>query len=158
MQKFTAELLPVPGMNATYVNIPFSVKKVFSTDGQVKIKATIDGAAYRGIISRMEKNAPHILIITQAVRSSIGKAAGDKIKITLEEDKEERIVEIPHDLQLLLDKNKSAQQFFSSLSYTNRKEYVRWIESAKRSETRSNRLTQTLEKLKAKLKNPTEIK
>jgi hypothetical protein len=63
---------------------------------------------------------------------------------------------IPIDLQQLFLKNKSAQSFFDSLSYTNRKEYVVWVDSAKREETKAERLSKTIEKLKAKKKNPSE--
>ena len=61
---------------------------------------------------------------------------------------------VPIDLQQLLLKNKSAKTFFDSLSYTNRKEYVVWVDSAKRDETKSDRLRKTIEKLNAGLKNP----
>jgi hypothetical protein len=44
MQKIYSRNTALPGMNATYVNIPFSVKQVFGTEGRVKINATIDGA------------------------------------------------------------------------------------------------------------------
>ena len=61
---------------------------------------------------------------------------------------------LPMDLKQLLLKNKSAKSFFDSLSYTNRKEYVMWVDSAKRDETKRDRLRKTIEKLNAGLKNP----
>ncbi len=54
--------------------------------------------------------------------------------------KEERIVEVPKVLQDLLDAQPEERDFFNSLSYTNRKEYVNWLESAKKEETRIQRL------------------
>jgi len=48
------------------------------------------------------------------------------------------------------------QEFFSSLSFTNQKEYVTWIEGAKKEETRKRRLETALEKLLAGKKNPSE--
>jgi uncharacterized protein YdeI (YjbR/CyaY-like superfamily) len=47
-------------------------------------------------------------------------------------------------------------QFFEELSFTNKKEYVLWINDAKKEETREKRLVETLEKLKAGKKNPSE--
>ncbi len=69
-----------------------------------------------------------------------------------------RTVTAPEDLQklLVLKKNKKAQEFFEKLSFTNKKEYVGWITSAKREETRSNRVAATIEKLLAGKKNPSE--
>ncbi|MDX5346569.1 MAG: YdeI/OmpD-associated family protein [Hymenobacteraceae bacterium] len=59
----------------------------------------------------------------------------------------------PADLQQLLEENPQAQQFFSSLSNSCRREYVEWIESAKRPETRTRRITATVERLMAEKKD-----
>jgi len=40
------------------------------------------------------------------------------------------------------------------LSYTHRKEYVRWITEAKKEETRKNRFEKAIELLKKKTKTP----
>ncbi len=73
-------------------------------------------------------------------------------------DHKARTVKAPDDLEKLLQlkKNKKAADFFNKLSFTNKKEYVVWITSAKREETRLNRLQQTMEKLMEGKKNPTE--
>jgi uncharacterized protein YdeI (YjbR/CyaY-like superfamily) len=63
-----------------------------------------------------------------------------------------RELHIPADLRRRLDK--STLSFFNSLSYTHRKEYVRWIESAKKPETRTVRLQKTIQMLKQKTKHP----
>jgi uncharacterized protein YdeI (YjbR/CyaY-like superfamily) len=47
----------------------------------------------------------------------------------------------------LLKDNPKAAEFYEKLSYTDKKEYIRWIESAKREETRQNRLVAFIEKL-----------
>jgi uncharacterized protein YdeI (YjbR/CyaY-like superfamily) len=60
------------------------------------------------------------------------------------------------ELGKLFTKHKEAQEFFSSLSFTNQKEYVTWIEGAKKEETRQRRLETALEKLLAGKKNPSE--
>lgn len=73
-------------------------------------------------------------------------------------DHANRTVTVPDDLRRLLDlkKNRKALGFFESLSFTNKKEYVSWITSAKKTETRQNRLAATIEKLLAEKKNPSE--
>lgn len=147
VQKFTAELIKAPEMDATYIVVPFNVEKEFNRKGHIKVKTTIDGVAYRGMIARMKKNKPHLLIVSQAIRKQINKSPGDKVNIVMEVDTEERIVDMPKELTALLNKNPKAKDFFNTLSYTNRKEYARWIESAKKIETKQNRLSTTLEKL-----------
>ena len=73
-------------------------------------------------------------------------------------DHKARTVQPPADLDKLLQlkKNKKALEFFSRLSFTNKKEYVVWITSAKREDTRSNRVLATIEKLLEGKKNPSE--
>lgn len=68
--------------------------------------------------------------------------------------KEKRTMELPQDLKQLLKKHKTEEVFFNKLSYTHQKEYVRWIESAKKEETRHNRLTKTISMLSEQVKHP----
>jgi hypothetical protein len=62
----------------------------------------------------------------------------------------------PAELEKAFNRHKKAREFFQNLSFTNQKEYVTWIEGAKREETRMRRLEATVEKLLAGKKNPTE--
>ncbi len=64
-----------------------------------------------------------------------------------------RTIEVPAALQKLLDKNKTAATFFKSLAFSHQREYVEWIVSAKKEETKAKRLETTMEKLIAQKKN-----
>ncbi len=64
-----------------------------------------------------------------------------------------RSIETPPALQQLLDKNKKAAVFFDSLAFSHKREYVEWIVSAKKQETKTRRLEVTMEKLTAQKKN-----
>jgi len=59
---------------------------------------------------------------------------------------------LPADLIQLLAQNEEAKNTFDKLAHTHRKEYILWIEQAKRPETRERRLQQTLERLTEKSK------
>jgi hypothetical protein len=69
---------------------------------------------------------------------------------------EERIITVPEDLEKLFTENTKARQFFDSLSFSNKKEYVIWITGAKKDETRMARLEATIEKLSNGRKNPSD--
>jgi len=58
-----------------------------------------------------------------------------------------RRVEVPKDLAARLAKNAKARATFEGFSYSKRKEYVTWIDSAKREETRAKRLDTTVAQL-----------
>jgi len=66
-------------------------------------------------------------------------------------------VKLPDDLATVLKKNKKQSEFFNSLSFTNKKEYLEWIVTAKQEKTRSERITGTIERLAKQWKNPRNI-
>lgn len=146
---------PTNGVDGAYITIPFDVKKEYGTGGQIKVKATFDGHPYRGIIVNMGSGG-HVLGIRKDIREIIKKKKGNTVTVTLIKDTEKREVAVPNDLVLSLSKKKKDLEFFNSLSYTNRKEYVQWITSAKKPETRDKRLLETLNKLSQGLRNPSE--
>jgi hypothetical protein len=149
---FDAEILKHEGMDAGYVEFPYNVQETVGARGWVKVKAIFDGKVeYRGSLAKMGKEY-HWLGLTQEVRRKLGKSFGNTVHVELVKDIEERVVVVPVDAAALLDENPEAKKFYESLSYTNRKEYIRWIESAKREETRNNRLGVFIEKLKNKKK------
>ena len=144
-QTFTAEIKNAGGGGA-FVEIPFDVEKELGSK-RPKIRATIEGVPYRGILARMGSEN-HMLIILKGIREQIGKTFGDQVTITVEPDTEPRLVEIPKDLMKEFKKDEQAKAFFDKLSYTHRKEYVTWINEAKKEETRQNRIVKTIEMLK----------
>lgn len=71
-------------------------------------------------------------------------------------DFEKRLVVTPLELERMFTKHAEAKEFFTSLSFTNQKEYVTWIQGAKKEETKKKRLETALEKLLAGKRNPSE--
>ncbi|ACU57829.1 YdeI/OmpD-associated family protein [Chitinophaga pinensis] len=146
---FDAVIRQHGGMNAGYVVFPYNVQELFGVKGQVKVKALIDGkVTYRGSLTKM--NMPeHWLGITQTIRQQLGKELGDTIHVELEQDLEVREVPLTAEVVALFAKHPKAEAFYTKLSYTDRKEYMVWITSAKREETKQNRLKSMIEKLEA---------
>jgi hypothetical protein len=142
---FKAVIIDAGGGGA-FVEIPFDVEKEFGSK-KPKVKAMIEGVPYRGLLVRMG-GPNHILIILKGIREQIGKTFGDEIQVSVELDTEERVIEIPKDLMKELKRDKDAKAFFDKLSYTHRKEYVNWINEAKKPETRQNRVVKTIKMLK----------
>jgi len=69
-------------------------------------------------------------------------------------DSKTKSVRLPDDLAVALKKNKKQEGFFNTLSFTNKKEYIEWIITAKREETRMERVSGTIERLGKQWKNP----
>jgi hypothetical protein len=128
------------------------VEKEFGTNASVPVKATIDSVPYTG--SLMSCGMPsHILAVLKGTREKIGKGVGDTVEVEVWRDDEVRTVDTPPDLEKLL-KKEGLLAGFRKLSYTHRKEYVRWITEARKEETRQRRLAKCVEMLKAGTKTP----
>jgi hypothetical protein len=146
MYEFEAVIIKVDGIDATYIEFPFSVEEEFGVKGQVKVKATFDGVEYRGSLAKMGHHC-HRLGITKDIRNKISKQADDSVHVVVQKDDAPRVIDIPFDLIERFNENKDARNFFDSLSYTNQKKYIDWIEGAKKQETRVKRVADTITKL-----------
>jgi hypothetical protein len=144
-QTFTAVIKNAGGGGA-FVEVPFDVEDVFGSK-KPRVKAMIEGIPYRGTLVRMGTEC-HLLLILKSIREQIGKTFGDEVTVTVEPDTEPRLIEIPKDLTKELEKDKEAKTFFDKLSYSHQKKYVKWVEEAKKEETRQNRIVKTIEMLK----------
>jgi hypothetical protein len=69
-------------------------------------------------------------------------------------DTKNKTIKLPEDFGSELKKKKKQAEFFNQLSFTNKKEYVEWIVSAKKEETRITRIKESIERLSKEWKNP----
>jgi len=141
---FEAEILASDGGGA-YVEIPFDVEAAFGRK-RVPVNATFDGVPYQGTLVRMGGPA-HLLIVVKEIRGKIGKQPGDRVTVTVTLDAAPRVVVVPEDLRAALDAAPEAASSFAKLAYSHQREYVQWVESAKRDQTRTNRISRAVEML-----------
>jgi Bacteriocin-protection, YdeI or OmpD-Associated len=95
---------------------------------------------------RFKKPDPVVVLTRVAARGALLEGAGV--------DTMRRTVSPPADFVKQLRRSKVASHFFEELSFTDKKEYVTWITSAKKEDTRSRRLELAIDKLIAGKKNP----
>lgn len=69
-------------------------------------------------------------------------------------DPKTKEVRLPDELTAAFKKNKKEAAFFETLSFTNKKEYIEWIVTAKREETKKQRISGTIERLGKEWRNP----
>ena len=68
-----------------------------------------------------------------------------------------KTVKVPTELAVLFKREKEAKAVFNSLAYSHRREYVEWIVSAKKEETRITRANGTIDRLMSGWKNPRNL-
>jgi hypothetical protein len=141
--RFEATIQAARGGGA-WVLVPSNVVKALGGGGRIPVEATFDGVPYKGSVVSMG-SGPCIGIL-KAIRAQIGKDVGDTVKVTLERDEKKRSVTVPDDLDTAL-RAAELRKAFDALSYSHQREYVTWIEEAKRTDTRARRVAQTIERL-----------
>jgi Bacteriocin-protection, YdeI or OmpD-Associated/Domain of unknown function (DUF1905) len=148
-QRFTSTL--EQHGSGTVVVVPLDLKEAFGS-GRPPVRATVNGYTFRTTLFTMGGRA--LLGLNREVREAAGVEAGQEVSVELAGDDEPRTVEVPLDLASALDRDPAIRETFDGLSYTHRKEYVRWIEEAKREETRTRRVEKSVEMLREGIKTP----
>ena len=141
--EFTAEL-KLAGKTATGITVPPEVVESLNAGKRVPVTVTIKKHSYRTTI------APYNGVYMSAEnREAAGVNAGEVLRIRIAVDTAPRAVDVPADLAAALAKSKAAKSFFETLSFSNQRGYVAWVEDAKKEETRNARVVKCVESLEA---------
>ena len=131
----------------TFLRVPPDVVADLGTRKRPPVRITVGGHTFRSTIAVYGDD--FYLPLKAANRDAAGVAAGDVVDVTIELDEKPRVVEVPEDLAAALAADGDAAAAFDRLSYSHRREYVEWIDEAKRAETRARRISGTVERLNA---------
>jgi hypothetical protein len=134
------------GKTATGLPVPAEVIEGLGAGRAPKVTVTVGGHTYRSTVG--VRGGQFLIPLSAENRTAAGVAAGDDVDVDIELDTAPREVQTPADLAAALAADDEARRVFDGLPFTHRKEYVRWIEEAKKAETRRNRVAKTLERLK----------
>src|SRR5436305_517597 len=107
------------------------------------VLVTINGTTLSLRLARM--GGENMIGLSKAARAEAGVEIGSSYEVEIALDEGERVVEVPNDLSAALAADPAVEAAFAALSYTHRKEYVRWVEEAKKDETRAQRVATTVE-------------
>jgi hypothetical protein len=143
--RFTA-ILELNGKTATGLEVPPSVVDALGGGKRPPVHVTIGGYAFRTTIAPM--GGQYWIGVSAAHRAAAGIEAGQQLDIEVTLDDQPRDVATPDDLAAALAQDPQASACYDRLSYTHRKEWVRWIEEAKKPETRQARLEKTIASLR----------
>lgn len=132
---------------ATGIEVPEDLVAALGSSRRPPVTVTIGGHSYRTTVARM--GGRFLVPLSAENRTAAGVAAGDLVDVDIEPDPTAREVDVPADLAEALARDDAARATFDGLSFTHRKEWVRWVEEAKKAETRAMRLAKTVESLRA---------
>ena len=148
-QRFRAVLRKGDGGGHT-LEVPFDVRDVFG-EARPLVRGTVNGTPFRTRVAVY--GGKSYLGFNREIRDAAGIGDRDDVEIELERDDTPREIDVPAAFAEALEAG-GVRDEFDALSFTHRKEYVRWIEDAKRDETRERRLAKAVEMLRDGVKTP----
>jgi hypothetical protein len=130
----------------TFIPIPFDPNDIWGVKQRHHITGSINGCAVRGALG--SDGTHFFLLLGAAWRRDNGLEAGTHVDVVLSPEGPQSIQLAP-DVVRALEAEPSAKAFFEALATFYRNAYIKWIESAKRPETRSARIDEMVALLKA---------
>jgi hypothetical protein len=133
------------GKTATGLQVPDDVVAALGGGKRPPVTVTLGGYRYRTTVA--PTGGTFWIPLAAEHREAAGLQAGQEVDVRVELDTATRETPLPEDLAAALDDD--ARAFFDGLAPSHRKEWVRWVEDAKKPETRAGRVEKTAEALRA---------
>jgi hypothetical protein len=133
------------GKTATGLQVPDDVVAELGAGKRPPVVVTVGGHTYRTTVAPM--GGSYWLPLAAEHREAAGVQAEQEVDVSIELDTAPREVQVPDDLATAMDDD--ARAAFDGLAFSHRKEWVRWVEEAKKPETRTARIEKTVEGLRA---------
>jgi hypothetical protein len=129
--------------------LSFDAREAFGK-ARAPVRVTVSGELLRTTIAVY--GGESFVGFNAQFRAAAGIAVGDEVVLEIELDDEPRTVELPEELMEALGAEERA--FFDTLSYSHRREYVEWVGSAVRAETRARRASNAAQMLRDRQQTP----
>ena len=143
-QRFTTTI--VKSGNRTFIAIPFSPDDVWGARQRHHLTGSINGRAVRGPLG--SDGTRYSLLLGKAWLRDSGLEAGSDVEVELSPEGPQ-LSQLSPDVASALSAEPRAEAFFVALATFYRKAYIKWVEGARRPETRNARISQVIELLKA---------
>lgn len=90
----------------------------------------------------------NVIGLSKANRALLGVDIGHTVDAIVSRDDVPRTVVVPDDLMAALASEPTLRTRFDRLPYTHQREFIEWVEQAKKPETRQRRIIGTLDRLR----------
>ncbi|NLI00555.1 MAG: DUF1905 domain-containing protein [Chthonomonadales bacterium] len=140
---FRATVTAVKGR--AFIVLPFDPDDVWGKRTRHDLTGSVAGHDYRGKVERTDHGA--VLALGPTWRKDNGVAVGDEVEVVLRPEGPQ-VTAMAADLATAFEADPEAREIFEGMSTFCRKNYLRWIEDAKRPETRARRISEMMQMLR----------
>ena len=140
--RFSATLFRPRGeaVTWTFLTLPREATAQLPSRGMISVKGTFNGLAFRATLEP-DGQGGHWLKVDRKLREAAGAEAGDVITLEITPVAEEPEPRVPADLRkALAAAHPKARTVWSDITPVARRDWIQWIESAKREETHVKRI------------------
>ncbi len=110
------------------------------------VRVTANGTTVAARVARM--GGENLLGFSKKLRADLGVEIGEVVDVVITVDAAPREVLVPPALAAALTQDPTAQTAFEALAPSHRREFARWIDEAKREETRTSRAERAVRMLR----------
>ena len=148
IKSFKAVLEPLRnGLGWVIARIPFDVAKAWPERRRLRVRGEIEGFAFRTSLFASAGGAGYFLLVNKKMQAGAKATVGERVRIRLEPDLEERAVVTPPELERALKGDRRLPKWFAKLSEATRREIGKWVDEPKSIATRTKRAEQMAERL-----------
>lgn len=123
----------------TFLTLPKRASAKLPSRGMTTVEGTINSFPFRATLEP-DGQGSHWLRVSRKMREAVGADVGDVVTLEIESAGEELEPRVPADLRKALAAAPKAQALWSDITPVARRDWIHWIVSAKRPETRARRI------------------
>lgn len=123
----------------TFLTLPKNVSAKLPSRGMAAVEGTINGSRFRATLEP-DGQKGHWFKVERKLREAAGAEAGDVVSLEIAPTAEQPEAKVPADLRTALAATPKARALWSDITPIARRDWVQWITSAKRPETRAHRV------------------
>jgi Bacteriocin-protection, YdeI or OmpD-Associated/Domain of unknown function (DUF1905) len=153
--QFTATLLRPAGENGswTFVRLPKGASAKLPSRGMNSVEGSINGVRFQGTL-QPDGCGSHWLKVGRKIREAAGANVGDAVTLAIAPMAKEPEPTVPADLRKALAAAPKARAAWRDISPVARRDWIQWIVSAKKPETRARRVKNACSMLVAGKRRP----
>ena len=149
--RFTAKLLrpkaAAKSESWTFLTLPNDASTKLPSRGMTSVEGTLNGFPFRATLEPNGQGG-HWLKVDRTLREAAGAEAGDRVTLEIAPVAVEPEPEVPDDLRhALTAAPPKASETWSDITPLARRDWIHWITSGKRAETRAKRIKVAVSKL-----------
>lgn len=137
----------------TFLRLPAEASAELPSRGMVSVEGTFGGVAFQATLEP-DGEGGHWLKVKPQLSEAANVVAGDRVTLEVAPMTVEPEPEIPDDLQQALESDAKAMDTWTSITAVARRDWVHWITSGKKAETRVKRIEVAMSKMSAGNRRP----